>query len=117
MVDGTAQQSQQFAITRARAAEIGRSIVAASTNGVSGIIDARGRVMLKAATGDSTRLRATVSLHADLTPAVRYQEVRDVTILGGAMIGMLWALGCRASLLRRQRRSGDQVSTDRKSGV
>lgn len=111
MFYGTSQPSQQFEITRARAAEIGRSIVVASTNGTSGVIDSRGSVMQKAATGDSTRLRATVSLHADLTPAVRYQEVRDVTILGGAMIGMLWVLGRRANLLRRQRRSGDQGST------
>src|SRR3546814_15404859 len=35
MFYGTSQPSQQFEITRARAAELGRSIVAASTNGSS----------------------------------------------------------------------------------
>ncbi|KRF11467.1 hypothetical protein ASG90_17145 [Nocardioides sp. Soil797] len=106
MFYGTSQPSQQFEITRVRAAEIGRSIVVASTNGTSGVIDPQGRIVKQAPAGVSTRVRATVSLQVGLTPAVRYQHVRDPVILAGATLGVLWAFARRTAGLRRRRRSG-----------
>ena len=42
---GTAQLEQQWVITRARAAEVGRSVVVSSINGLSGAIGPDGRVI------------------------------------------------------------------------
>ena len=42
---GTGQLEQQFAISRYRAIETGRSVVIAATNGISGVVDADGTVI------------------------------------------------------------------------
>jgi apolipoprotein N-acyltransferase len=46
---GTAQPEQQFAISRLRAIETGRTVVIASTNGISGVIDPDGTIEHKSA--------------------------------------------------------------------
>lgn len=69
---GTNQLEQQFTITRARAAETGRSIVVASTNGVTGIIGSSGEVLAKAQLGGTEVVVAEVPLSSHLTLAVRW---------------------------------------------
>lgn len=44
---GTVQIEQQFAITRARAAELRRDTLVVTTSGITGLIDATGRVTMK----------------------------------------------------------------------
>jgi apolipoprotein N-acyltransferase len=48
---GTGQPDQQFAITRLRAIETGRTVLVASTNGISGVIHPDGRIEHKSAQG------------------------------------------------------------------
>lgn len=99
---GTAQPAQQFEITRARAIELGRSVVVASTNGISGIIDASGTVQQQTTTRDSATLLATVDLHSQLTPAVLLQGKRNLAIGVGATIGLGWAAALTVRRRRRQ---------------
>lgn len=47
MYQGTAQIEQQFAITRARAAELRRDTLVVTTSGITGLIDPTGRVTMK----------------------------------------------------------------------
>jgi apolipoprotein N-acyltransferase len=102
---GTDQPSQQFEITRARAVEVGRSIVVASTNGKTGIITSRGKVLQEAPVGVSTTVVDKVPLYSGLTPAVRHQRLLRIAIVAGAAVGIVLAGGRLAPPLRRRRRN------------
>jgi len=69
---GTGQLEQQFAISRYRAMETGRSVVVAATNGISGIVEPDGSVI--AATRQRTQavLAEEVQLADGLTPGMRF---------------------------------------------
>jgi apolipoprotein N-acyltransferase len=67
---GTGQIEQQFAITRARAMEARREIAVATTNSVSGLIDARGRVVLKTHEFTAASAVVTMPTRTTITPAV-----------------------------------------------
>lgn len=103
---GTAQPAQQFEITRARAVELGRDVVVASTNGVSGFISADGSVLARNQARGTEVLVETVQLRAGLTPAVRFQQQRTLAIVGGGMVGLLLA-AWRYAASRRARRASD----------
>jgi apolipoprotein N-acyltransferase len=77
---GTGQLEQQFAISRYRAMETGRSVVVAATNGISGIIEPDGSIV--AATEQRTQevLAEEVQLADHRTPAMR---------IGGWLKGVL----------------------------
>lgn len=88
---GTSQLEQQFAITRARAAETGRAVVVASTNGITGIIAPDGEVVARAAVKETTYLVEEVPLSTDLTPAVRWAGVLHIAPVLLALLGLLGA--------------------------
>ena len=88
---GTSQPEQQFEITRARAVELGRTVVVASTNGVSGIIADDGEVTQRAPGEETATLLAEVELVDRATPAVRSQSVRSATIPAVGVVGLLLA--------------------------
>lgn len=67
---GTYQPAQQFKISRLRAIETGRWVLVPSTNGISGIIDASGRVVAEAPLRQPAILRASVRLARGSTPGV-----------------------------------------------
>jgi apolipoprotein N-acyltransferase len=67
---GTYQPAQQFKISRLRAIETGRWVLVPSTNGISGIIDASGRVVSQAPLRRPALLSASVPLAHGSTPAV-----------------------------------------------
>jgi apolipoprotein N-acyltransferase len=67
----TAQIDQQFEITRLRAVETGRYVVVAATNGVTGIVAPDGEVVARAEPRTQEVLVEEVTLHDELTPAVR----------------------------------------------
>ena len=69
------QIDQQFAMTRLRAIETGRAAVVASTNGVSGVIDAEGDVVATAEVRETEVLVEEVGLRAGTTPAVAMGRV------------------------------------------
>jgi len=78
---GTSQPDQQFKISRLRAIETGRWVLVPSTNGVSGIVAADGRVVEVAPRQQPATLSARVPLAGEQTPGVRW----------GAEIGWLLA--------------------------
>ncbi|TYL55964.1 apolipoprotein N-acyltransferase [Nocardioides sp. BGMRC 2183] len=67
----TDQIEQQFAITRLRAVEAGRSLVVASPNGRSGVIASDGSVLATAPPRTPAVLNEQVALSTTLTPAIR----------------------------------------------
>jgi apolipoprotein N-acyltransferase len=68
---GTSQLEQQLTITRARAAELGRAIAVASTNGVSAVIGPDGELLQRAPTRSREILVQEVPLRTGLTPAIK----------------------------------------------
>jgi apolipoprotein N-acyltransferase len=68
---GTGQLEQQFAISRFRAIETGRSVVIAATNGISGIIAPDGTVLASAKQRTQAVLEERVQLADGLTLGVR----------------------------------------------
>lgn len=85
---GTGQLQQQFAISRYRAIETGRTVVVAATNGISGIIGPDGTVLDSA--GEKTRavLVEEVTLANGITLGVRIGGWLE---LGLALIALAWA--------------------------
>ena len=71
MFTGTTQRAQQFAVSRARALEIGRSVIVASTNGISGVIAPDGTVTQRSSTRGTEVLVADAPLVSDQTVATR----------------------------------------------
>lgn len=69
MYQGSAQVPQQFAITRARAAELRREIVVATTSGISGVIDTHGKTVVATRSGAASGVQ-TIPLRDGITPAV-----------------------------------------------
>lgn len=100
MFVGTAQPEQQFAISRARALESGRSLVVSSVNGISGVIAADGGVQYRMPTRRTTTHLTEVRLHDHTTLAVRLGPWSNRLVLASAGLALAWG---GATLLRRQR--------------
>ncbi|MDN4175109.1 apolipoprotein N-acyltransferase [Nocardioides sp. SOB77] len=100
----TDQIDQQFAITRLRAIETGRTVVVAATNGVSGIITPDGEVVTSAAPRTQEVLSAEVGLWSGTTPGV----------LVGPWVGraaaVLTGVGLLVAVLTYRRRRGTTTS-------
>lgn len=69
---GTAQPEQQWLISLLRAVETGRDLAVASTNGISGIVDASGRTVARSPVETSDVISARVQLAEGITPGVRF---------------------------------------------
>jgi apolipoprotein N-acyltransferase len=67
---GTSQPEQQFKISRLRAIETGRWVLVPSTNGISAIVDASGRVVARAPMHKPATLAASVPLAAGPTSGI-----------------------------------------------
>jgi len=89
---GTKQLDQQFGITRTRAVESGRAVVVASTNGVSAMIAADGKVVQRAPKGVTSALIGDVGLHDSITPALRWRTLRETMIGAIALLALLLAM-------------------------
>jgi apolipoprotein N-acyltransferase len=97
---GTGQLEQQFAISRYRAIETGRSVVIAATDGISGIISPDGTVLATAAQRTQKVLEERVPLAEGLTGAVRIGgwlklgvSVLAALLTAGAYLGRRRAVG------------------------
>jgi len=84
---GTKQSEQQFAIARFRAIEHRRSVVMASTTGVSGLINDSGEVVSQSKQGESTFLSNRISSIASVTFTDRHSDW--VLTLSLAILGLL----------------------------
>jgi apolipoprotein N-acyltransferase len=94
---GTGQLQQQFAISRYRAVETGRTVVVAATNGISGIISPDGEVVDATAAKTREVLVEQVTLADGVTWGVRIGGWLELAL---AMFGLAWAL--QAYLGRRR---------------
>lgn len=92
---GSSQPTQQWKISRLRAIETGRFVVVPSTNGISGIADADGKVVALADREKPQTLTATVGLASGTTPAL---------VLGRWIEYLLSAAGLLGLVLGRRRR-------------
>lgn len=99
---GTSQPDQQFKISRLRAIETGRWVVVPSTNGISGIVDADGRVVEQAPLQEPATLAADVRIGTSQTLATRLGGWPAGILCGAGLLGAL--LGVRRA--RRERRQG-----------
>ncbi len=112
----TVQIDQQFAITRLRAIETGRTVVVAATNGVSGVIAPDGSVVASAAPRTQEVLVADVPLVAGTTPGVLVAPwVAGLSIALTALGLLLAALPYRRrrDTAAAQQASGDDTSRER----
>ncbi|MGO1974524.1 MAG: apolipoprotein N-acyltransferase [Propionibacteriaceae bacterium] len=104
---GTGQIEQQFAITRARALELQREIAVATTNSVSGLIDARGRVVQRTDEFTAASMSVTMPVRDNVSIAVRIGPWLN---RGLALAGVLALL---AALVTRR---GDRFAPVRENG-
>lgn len=97
----TIQVEQQFQITRVRAIELGRTVLVAATNGVTGVIGADGRVVDRVPIRTTAVINTSAPLYDALTPAVRLGRWPGVGLFGLALTTMAVSL-----VLRFKRRPG-----------
>ena len=97
---GTGQIEQQFAITRLRAIETGKTVVVAATNGVSGVVNPDGEVTARAPVRTQQVLVESVSPTRGVTTGIRFGAWIE---LGLAVVAAL-ALFAALVLRRRDRR-------------
>ena len=67
---GTGQLAQQWEITKLRAIELGRTVVVASTDGISGMVGPDGTVLAQSQPATRALLVQPVTLDSGVTPAV-----------------------------------------------
>jgi apolipoprotein N-acyltransferase len=104
---GTSQLEQQFTISRARAMETGRTVIVASTNGISGVIGPDGTVRQQLALRTTDVAVSEVPLVDAQTPAVRHGRlIRLVLCLIGVVAVMTAAATLGGRRARRQRGEG-----------
>jgi apolipoprotein N-acyltransferase len=102
---GTGQVEQQFAISRLRAIESGRSVVVAATNGVSGIIDPRGEVVERAPVRSQEVLVRTLLLPDGVPLGVRMGALVEIVVSIAALVSASWGVVIG---YRRRRRAAAQ---------
>ena len=104
---GTAQQEQQWAITRARAVEVGRSVAVSSMNGISGVVAPDGSIVQRLPDTQAGAATVDVPLADGMTPAVR---------LGPWLARATWvasALSILVAVLCRRRDRKDNIADER----
>ena len=94
---GTAQLEQQWAITRMRAIETGRTVAVAATTGISGLIAPDGHVLARSEGRTRQVLVARVPAGQGRTPGIRWGAW--VEVVGSAVA----AVAIAASLTSRAR--------------
>jgi apolipoprotein N-acyltransferase len=95
---GTGQLAQQFAISRYRAIETGRTVVVAATSGISGFLAPDGSVIAASSIGTRAELDAAVRLGTAETLGVRFGPAVDVLL---SLLGVGLAAAARLGLSRR----------------
>lgn len=99
---GSAQLGQQFAMSRIRAAENGRTVLVAATSGISAIIDPDGSVAASIGDGGAGILLGRVALRDDLTVATRWGAILEVGFIATALGALMWS-AISAFRCRRER--------------
>ena len=102
MYQGTGQIQQQFAITRARAAELRREMLVVTTSGVSGLIRADGGVEFSVSDPGAASGVVELPLREGLTPATSVAPVVEFA----AVLAVLLLAGAGPVVDRRRRADG-----------
>ena len=106
-IDGqTGETLQQLAIARIRAMEHDRSVVVASTTGVSAIIAPDGSLIARSGTWQPAILEARVPLVSHTTLADRVGSWPEYVITFLVLAALAWVIAGAASRHARSRRSG-----------
>lgn len=93
---GTGQLEQQFAISRYRAIETGRTVVVAATNGISGVVAPDGEVLAVSQPKTRDVLQVEVLLATARTPGVRVGFWLELVLAGlGVVLTATARLGAR----------------------
>jgi apolipoprotein N-acyltransferase len=109
---GTGQPEQQFAITRMRAIETGKTVLVASTNGISGVIRPDGTVEHKSAQSTADVYVTTVPVRDGNTLATTLDGWPQWILTGLGIMGAVLVLVTR----RRQRPTTPPVAPAPSSG-
>ena len=86
MYQGTGQIDQQFAITRARAAELRREVLVVTTSGVSGLINPDGSVRFRVDEPAAASGVVELPRRTGLTPAVWLAPVLELVVILAAAV-------------------------------
>jgi apolipoprotein N-acyltransferase len=109
-VDGqTGESLQQLAMARIRAIEHDRSVVVASTTGISAIIAPDGRLLASTSTWTSAQIEARVPLRGSISLADRLGGWPEAAGAWGTVAAVAWVIG--EELRRRRERSARPDST------
>lgn len=105
---GTAQPAQQWQISRLRAIQSGRSVLVPSTNGITGVINARGDEVALAPTQTPATVSAQITLGRGLTWGVRVGDRAQIPIATLALLATAAGLAQakRSTFRPRSRRGG-----------
>jgi apolipoprotein N-acyltransferase len=107
----TDQLEQQFAITRLRAAETGRWLAVASTNGISGIVAPDGSVVASTPRRTQDVLVDRVGLDGSITPGVALGPWTGRACIALTALGLLLAAGVGGLPYARPRRRTAPATT------
>jgi apolipoprotein N-acyltransferase len=99
--------SQQIAAARLRARETGRWVVQAAPTGFSGVLDDRGRLLVRSRLGEQRVLVQTIWRRRGLTPYARWNDVP--ALMSAALCALA---GWIASVLARRQRIGSEDPCD-----
>ena len=111
MYVGTRQVAQQFAITRARAAELRREILVVTTTGTSGLIRPDGSVAFTLPEFQSASGVTELPLRNGATPAVLYSQWLETAGLVLTVLALVWTGWRHRGATGRMRQNGSSVST------
>jgi apolipoprotein N-acyltransferase len=91
MYQGTGQIEQQFAITRARAAELRREILVVTTSGISGFIGPGGEVLQRIPDSQPAHGVVALPIRVGATPVVLLAPIVEGVLVAGSLLGLLAA--------------------------
>ena len=113
---GTGQIEQQFAITRARAMEARREIAVATTNSISGLIDAHGRIVVRTDEFTAASTVVAMPLRSQITPAILLAPWIDRLLAAAGLLSCVLAAAGVGGLGSRRRppvrQDGPGISPD-----
>ena len=113
-IDGqTGESLQQLAMARIRAVEHDRSVVVASTTGISAIIAPDGRLLASTRTWTPAEIEARVPLRTSISLADRLGGWPEAVIAWGTLAAVAWVIG--QELRRRRERSARSDTTPSRS--
>jgi apolipoprotein N-acyltransferase len=108
----TAQPAQQFAITRLRAVEHGRSVLVAATSGISALIRPDGSVVARSEEFTQASLVATLPVVTRHTLATRVGAVPEamLSLIGLGPLGFAITRAVALGVTRRRRAAGRRAA-------